>query len=646
MSRGLELSRRSFLMLGGASALLPFWPADALAELEREAPLYGISPFGELKYGPDFTHFDYVNLDAPKGGTFNFSPFSWTYNQSVLTFNTLNSFVPGGDAPPRMEMCFDSLFAGNIDEPASLYGLLAETVTISEDGNVFTFAIRPEARFHDDTPLTARDVAFTFNLYKEKGNPVLRLPLTEMTEALAVDDLTFRIRFSGRQTSRSLFTVASYPIMSEAFYTENPFDSSQLNAPLGSGPYRVGRFEAGRFIEYVRAEDYWARDLRVNRGMYHFDRLRIEFFRDRQGAFEAFKKGDIHYRQEASSNIWATGYDFPAIADGRVIKREFDSEKVPSMQAWALNQRRARFADVRVRRAIAMCFDFEWTNRNLFHGIYNRSNSSFEKSAFKAEGLPSPAELEVMERFREELPEEAFGEVYVQPGSDGSGRDRQLLQSAINLLTEAGWKKPEPATLWRRVLRFFRIVDALPDPLFVVDETGQRLTLEIMVQDDAFLRIVSPYVNSLRSIGIDASIRMVDSTQYEARRRDFDFDMMMMAFRFSALPARDGLFALFHSQTADINSSRNLPGTKSPVIDGLIDMAGAAASEEELTTILRVLDRVLRTRMDWIPNWFSANHLVSYWDLFGFDEPKPDYGFSPEALWWYDREKAGTVGRG
>lgn len=618
------LPRRQFLAFAGASIAAPLLPIDALAAVATETPLHGISPFGDLKYGPDFTHFDYANVDAPKGGTFNFSIPNWNFNQNVLTFNTLNSFVSRGDAPPRMEMCFDSLFSGALDEPASAYGLVAETITISGDRNSFTFKLRPEATFHDGSPLTAADVAFTYNLLKAEGHPIFALVLSEMTEAVADDPQTFRLVFSGKQNSRTIFSVIGFPILSEAYLTENPFDASQIKPLLGSGQYKVGRVSAGQFIEYDRFEDYWARDLPVNRGLNHFDRLRIEFFRDRTAAFEAFKKGDIHFRQEFTARVWATGYDFPAITQNKVLKREFPSEKTPAMQAWAINLRRPRFQDQRVRRAIGMCFDFEWTNRNLFYDAYARSNSTFERSDYKTEGKPSLEELALMEPFRDRLPEEVFGEVYVQPVTDGTGRDRTALRDARRLLTEAGWK---------------------PSGQFLANEAGERLTLEFLTQEEGIVRFTTPYMERLRAIGIDATIRMVDASQYQARQRDFDFDVVLMALSMGALPSQDTLSQLFHSRSADLPSSRNLPGTKDPVIDELIAMVGRAQSSDELTVIMRVLDRVLRTRSDWIPTYHAANHKVAYWDMFGFKDPKPDYGFPVESLWWYDEERAKAIGK-
>ncbi len=622
MSGSFRLSRRHFLALGAAAALSP---RQAFATVPTGTPLHGLSAFGDLKYAPGFPHFDYASPDAPKGGTFNFSIPNWAYNQSPLTFNTLNSFTPKGDAPPRMGMCFDTLMATALDEPDAVYGLLAETVTIGEDRNSFVFALRPEARFHDGSPLTAEDVAFTMNTFKEQGHYDLQLPLAQLVSATAEGAHTVKLAFNGKQSERTILSVAIFPIISKAYYTQNDFSASTLTPPLGSGPYKVGRVAAGATIEYERVADYWGRDLGVNKGLNHFDRIRIEFYRDRQAAFEAFKKGDVLYRQEATSRIWATGYDFPALKDGKVVKREFPGEKRPFMQAMALNQRRQRFLDPRVRQAVALCFDFEWTNRNLFYGAYERSHSTFERSPYRAEGLPSPAELALLEPLRGQIPEAAFGEAVLQPASDGSGRDRKLLGRASRLLGEAGWKRK--GTL-------------------VENDKGERLTLEILVEDDTFTRVFTPFVENMRAIGIDAAIRMVDSAQYTLRQTNFDFDMTSVAYSLSATPTGDEIELFFASRGADSPSARNLPGTKDAAVDALVAAVGAAPDRESLVVAMRALDRVLRARMDWIPNWYAANHKVAFWDMFGFKEPKPDYGFPVEALWWYDEAKAKAIGKG
>lgn len=621
---GLKIGRREFLALAAGIGATPLLPGRPFAHSQPETPLHGLSAFGELKYAPAFAHFDYVNPDAPKGGALNFSPPNWLYNQNVTTFNTLNSFVLAGDAPPRMEICYDALMKRALDEPDALYGLLAETVTISPDRNTFTFALRPEARWHDGSPLTADDVAFSYTTFKEKGHPLLMLPLADLVSAEAVDPKTARLTFSGRQSSRTIQTAAVFPIVSKAWFSDHPFDSSQLVAPLGSGPYKVARIAAGQTIVYERVADYWGADLPVNRGLNNFDAIRIDVYRERQAGFEAFKKGDVTYRQEFTSRTWATGYDFPALSEGKVVKREFPEEKSPKMQGWAINQRRPQFTDVRVRRAIALCFDFEWTNRNLFYGLYQRSQSCFQLSEFVAENMPSPEELALLEPLRDEIPAEAFGEAVMQPVSNGSGRDRKLLGEASRLLTEAGWKRQGQ---------------------LVQNEKGERLMLEILVNDEVFVRVDSPFVENMRAVGIDASIRQVDPAQYAARQNDYDFDMMSLALALPATPTYDTLQNIFHSRTAAISGSRNLPGTSSPAIDSLIALAGNAKSREELVTALRALDRVLRARVDWIPNWHSANHRAAFWDMFGFVEPKPDYGFPIETMWWFDKDKAAAIGK-
>ncbi|WFP79198.1 extracellular solute-binding protein [Mesorhizobium sp. WSM4906] len=619
------LPRRDFLALGAATAARALLPGRAFAAIPTGVKVHGLSAFGDLKYKPDFTHFDYVNPGAPKGGQMNFAPPNATLNQSFLTFNTLNSLVLKGDSPPRTELCFDSLMTSALDEPDAVYGLLAESVTLSQDRNGFRFALRPQARFHDGTPLTADDVAFALKLYKDQGHPNLSKALRYMTEAVAIDAVTLNLTFNGEQSAQNILSVVVMPIVSKAFYTANEFDASTMTPPLGSGPYKIGRVVAGQTVEYERVADYWGRDLPVNRGVNNFDRIRIDFYLDRQAAFEAFKKGDTHFREEFTSRVWATGYDFPALKESKVVKREFPGEKSPDMQAVALNQRRAQFRDVRVRQAIANCFDFEWTKRVLFFGSYERSQSNFERSDYKAEGLPSPQELALLEPFRAELPPETFGEPVMQPVSDGSGRDRKLMGKASRLLAEAGWKRTGD---------------------FVVNEKGERLRVEMLAEDDGIVRLFTKWFENMKAIGIDASIRQVDSTQYEQRQSDFDFDFNLLHWSIGATPTADGLEMLYDSRMAKIPGQRNYPGTESRAIDALIVAVGKAGNRAELVTVLRALDRVLRARLDWIPTYYLANHRVAYWDMFGFPEQKPDFGFPVETTWWIDKEKAAKIGKG
>lgn len=623
-----KLNRRTvmsgFLAISGSAIGASLLGRQAFADVPVNQPLHGISAFGELKYAADFTHFDYASPDAPKGGNFTFNPPVWALNQNPQTFNTLNSFSAKGDAPPRMELTFDSLMVAALDEPDALYGLVAKTITLSEDRNACLYELRTEARFHDGSPLTAADVAFTYQTLKEKGHPELRLTLAEFISAEADGDHKVRLVFSGKQSPRAFLDAATMPILSAKWYENHSFERSALEAPLGSGAYRVGKLSAGQFIEYERVADYWAKDLAAQRGMNHFDLIRIEFFLDRQPEFEAFKKGILDWRSESVAKLWTTEYNFPAMQQKKIVKRTFPRERRPTMQAWAVNQRRERFRDPRVREAISLCFDFEWTNKNLFFGLYARAQSCFGNSDFEAVGLPTSDELDVLARYRDRVPEAIFEAPVSMAVSDGTGRDRAQFSRAIKLLQDAGFERQNGHFL---------------------DKDGQTFKLELLSNSQSLNRVYEPLVQRMRSIGIDASLRMVDAVQYQARVQNFDFDMMGMAMLSSPTPTRESLSSMFSSASADINGSRNYPGAKDALLDEMIDAIGAVQSRADLIAHMRVLDRYLRLRRDWIPNWTSANHLIAYWDRFGFKEPKPDYGFPVETLWWIDEEKAKAIGK-
>ena len=621
MSRaGPGLTRRAALRLGAAGALYATMSPWAWAA--GRTGLHGLSVFGDLRYPADFTQFDYVDPSAPKGGQINFQPPYWYFNQNVQTFNTLNSYVLRGDAPPRMEICFDSLMTRASDEPDAMYGLLAETVDVSADGNVFTFHLRGGARFHDGSPLTADDVAFSFMLIKKDGHPNLSQLITELVSAEAADPATVVVTLSGAQGRDTILTIAGLPVFSKAFYTENDFLAGTLKPPLASGPYKVGRVSAGRFIEYERVADYWGRDLPVNVGFNNFDRIRVDFFTERQTAFEAFKKGEITFREEFTASTWAQEYNFPAVVQGKVVKSLFPGDRRPSFQGWFINTRRAKFRDPRTRQAIATAFDFEWSNRNLFFDAYTRLTSWFEASDFAAVGTPTPEELALLEPFRAELPPEVFGEPYVPPVSDGSGRDRKLLRQASELLAAAGWTQTGSR---------------------VTDEEGAPLEVEFLIDAATFERVLSPYVNNLKLIGIDAWIRQIDPVQMQSRQNDYDFDITMFAVSLDGTPL-DGLPQIFGSVAADTPGTYNRAGIKEPVVDALLARLPSVASREELVAITRSIDRVVRARHYWIPNWYRATHNVAHWDLFGWSENKPDYAFTPETTWWFDRDKAVAIG--
>ena len=620
------LTRRAFTGLGLAGvAALAARPGFSLAASPTGVALHGLSVFGDLKYPADFAHFDYVNPDAPKGGRMNFSVPNWAFNQNPQTFDTLNTFILKGNAPPRMELCYDALMVAAADEPSAIYGHLAQTVTISDDRNAYTLTLRPQARFRSGEPVTAGDVAFTYETMKRDGHPSVALPLQRLAKAEALDAATVRLTFDGTQSDAIVITLMALPILRRVDVEAKGFTKTTLEAFDGSGPYRPGRFDVGRYMEYERDPDWWAKDTFLGRGVHNFDTVRIDFFRDRQAAFEAFKKGEIEFREEFVSKTWATEYDFPALADGRVVKTTVPEEKLPDLQGFVCNLRRAKFADPRTRRALGLAFDFEWTNRTLFYGAYAQTDSYFEKSQFEATGMPSPGELALLEPLRDKLAPAVFGEPIAPPLSDGSGRDRRLLREANGLLAQAGWKREGRS---------------------LVDASGNPFTIEILMRSPSFERIMAPWAKNLQALGIAAELRLVDPAQYQKRIDTFDFDITGARRSLGATPSREGLQQIFGSSSADVEGSTNLAGLKDEAVDALIDAVGRAKSRADLITAMGALDRVLRSTYAWLPNWHSANHRIAYWDKFGRPEEKPDYAFTPETTWWQDDAKATAVGKG
>lgn len=615
-----RLNRRTLLKLTGAAAAFSAMPR--LPAFAGGAASHGLSVFGDLKYAPDFAAFDYVNANAPKGGRMVFTAPSWAYNQNAQTFNTFNSFILKGDAPPRMELCFDTLMVRALDEPDAMYGLVAESVEILDGGNTYVFHLRQKARFHDGAPLTAEDVAFSFMTLKELGHPLIQQTITELVEAKALDERRVEIRFSGRQSRQLPLTVAALPILSKDYYTTYDFAQSTLTPPLSSGPYRVGSHEVGRYVEYRRVEDWWGKDLPVSRGAFNFDVLRLEFFRDAQVAFEGFKKGSITFQEEFSSKRWATEYAFPAIAEGRVKRAEYPDHRPSGAQGWFFNTRRDKFADPRIRQAIGLAFDFEWANKNLFYGLYTRTNSFFENSVMMAEGEPKAEELALLDPFRDALPETVFGPAIMAPVSDGSGQDRALLRAADSLLKEAGCQRDG-----RRLL--------LPD--------GKPFEIEFLSNTQAFERIVLPYVKNLERLGIKASFRLVDPSQYQSRLNDFDFDVCGRRYSLEATLG-ESIRQFWGSKAASTPGSYNIAGIANPAIDALIEKAIYAKTRQEMEIAARALDRCLRAGYYWVPQWFKPIHTVAMWDIFGMPDEPPTYDFPVETTWWFDKDKAAALG--
>ncbi len=617
-----RLTRRRVLTLTAGVAVAAAG-TDLPACAEEDIESHGISAFGDLAYPPDFQHFRYVDPNAPKGGTFSQIGPDRQFNQNFLTFKSLNSYILKGDAAQGMELTFATLMARSGDEPDAMYGLAASKVRRSADGLTYSFFIRPDATFHDGARLTAHDAAFSLNLLKQKGHPLITQLLRDFIGAKANDDETVVATFAPKRARDVPLFVAGLPIFSRAYYATREFDQSTLDVPLGSGVYKVGRFEPGRFIEYERVKNWWGAELPVGRGLNNFDIVRFEYYRDRTVGFEGFTAESYLFREEFTSRTWATRYDFPAVKDGRVKKDILPDDTPSGAQGWFINTRRAKFADPRLREALCNAFDFEWTNKTIMYGSYERTVSVFQNSDMMAKGKPSPEELALLEPFRGRVPEEVFGEPYLPPVSDGSGQDRALLRKATQLLKEAGCN----VTDGKRTL-----------------PNGERVTIEFLIDEPTFEPHHMPFIKNLAVLGIDASLRIVDPVQYRARRDSFDFDVTVDRFGFSATPG-DSLRSFFSSQAAALKGSNNLAGIADPAIDALIDAIMAAPSRPALTSACRALDRVIRAGRYWIPHWYKPSHWIAYWDVFGRPASQPRYFRGIPETWWYDPAKAAKIQR-
>jgi microcin C transport system substrate-binding protein len=578
---------------------------------------HGLSAFGELKYQADFKHFDYVNPDAPKGGRLATMPTS-----AINTFNHFNAYMLRGDPAYGVAFLFDSLMVRAQDEPDAVYGLIAESAEVADDKMSATFYLRPEARFRDGTPLTAEDVAFTLDTLKTKGHPRYQLALRDVVSATAIDPRTVKYQFKGENLRDLPAFVATLPVFSRAFYTANDFLKESLDPPLGSGPYEVGEFRPGTFVVYKRRKDYWAADLPVNRGRYNFDELRFEYYRDRAVGLEGFKAKAYDLREEFTSKSWATEYDFPAVRSGQVLKLTLPDGRPSGAQGVLINTRRAKFADRRVRKALDYAFDFEWTNKTLFYGMYTRTASYFENSDLKAQGAPSPAELALLEPYRDKLPPEVFGEPYTPPVTDGSGRFRPSIRVASQLLDEAGW----------------RVQDGVRK-----NDKGETLDIEFLIDDPVSQRIMGPYADKLKDLGVNASLRRVDPAQEQERQRRYDFDVLTSRFSLSPTPGPE-VRAFWQSDAGKEDGSYNLAGIADPVVDALIDKILTAKSRDELRTACRAMDRVLRAGHYWVPEWYKPVHHIATWDKFSRPAVQATYAEGVLDTWWYDPDKAAKLG--
>ncbi|MXU64202.1 extracellular solute-binding protein [Oceanomicrobium pacificus] len=598
------------LFLFGVSALAALVLAtDARAD-GHVTESHGISTYGELKYAADFEHFDYVNPDAPRGGEYS----SWAFG----SFDSMHPYTIKGRAGRLSSIMFETLMEASADEVDALYGLLAETVRYPEDRQWIEFDLRPEARFSDGSPVTADDVVFSYEILRDKGLPSLKVVFEDFETVEALDGDTVRYTFrEGSATKDLSTTAATLPVFSRADWEGKDFSESTLEPGIGSGPYMFDRIDVGQTIVYRRNPDYWGADLPINRGRHNYDTIRLEYYADYNAAFEGFKAGDYTFRTEASSLIWGTEYDFPAVQNGQVVKVELDDGGLGLAQGFFFNLRREKFQDPRVRQAIGMMFNFEWSNQTLFYGLYDRVTSFWENSDLKATGLPDAAELALLEPLRDMLPDSVFTEeAVVPPVSAPSQLDRKLVRAAGQLLDAAGWT----------------VVDGQRR-----NADGDLLSVEILNDSPSFDRIINPFVENLRRIGIDAVHNRIDNAQMTDRERTYDFDMLTDIYGMSLTPG-SGLKQYFGSEVSD-ESVFNKAGLRSEAVDALIEKVLDAESRDEMTVAVRALDRVLRAERIWVPQWYKSVHTVAYYDYYEHPDPLPPYALGSLDIWWANAEK-------
>src|SRR6266404_9435348 len=546
----------------------------ALATAALAAGTYGLSLFGELKYGPDFKNFDYVNPNAPKGGTMKFS--------AIGTYDTLNGFVVKGVAAVDIGRIFDTLMLPSQDEPSSEYGLVAESVDLASDKLSVLYTLRKEPRFHDGSPMTADDVVWTFETLRAKGHPSYRSYYGDVTKVEKEGERGVRFTLKSADNRELPQIIGQMPVLSKAYWSTRDFSKTTLEPPLGSGAYKIDSFDPGRSVTYRRVADYWGEDLPVNKGRHNVDVLRYDYYRDGTIALEAFKAGQYDIRLENSSKSWATGYDSPALREGLIKKEEIPNQLPSGMQGFGYNLRRPILQDPRVRQALAYAFDFEWSNKNLFYGAYTRTRSYFDNSELAATGTPQGAELQLLEKFRGKIPDEVFTKEYNPPKYDGSGNIRDGLREALKLLQAAGW--------------------TFKNEKLVNEKTGQPFVFELLLDNPQFERIVLPFAKNLERMGITARVRTVDNAQYEKRMETFDYDMTIVAFGQSLSPGNEQR-EYWGSKAADEEGSRNLLGIKNPVLDELIEELIKAPDRASLVAHTRALDRILQYGYYVIPNY-------------------------------------------
>jgi microcin C transport system substrate-binding protein len=588
------------------------------AQAEAIAPMPGIAMHGAPKYAADFKNLDYVNPDAPKGGTLRLGV--------AGTFDSLNPYIIKGVAAPGINMAYQTLMANSEDEAFSEYGLLAETIETPQDRSWVVFNLRQEARWNDGKPVTAEDVVWSFNTLMSKGHPFYRAYYANVKSAAAETPLRVKFTFNMAGNRELPLIMGQMPVLPRHFWAgegqAKDFAKSTLDAPLGSGPYRVKAVDAGRRITYERVTDWWAKDLAVVKGQYNFDTIVYDVYRDETVLLQAFFSGNYDFRQENVAKSWFAEYDQPPVRAGLIRKEEIHHSLPAGMQSFAFNIRRKMFQDIKVRQALGLAFDFEWSNKQFAYGTYKRTQSYFANSELASSGLPEGRELEILQKFKGQVPEEVFNKEFTLPRTSGSGQDmRQNLSAARQLLTEAGWQMGKDGLL---------------------EKEGQPFKFEILVESEMFERWINPVISNLKKLGVEAKLRIVDTSQYQQRMDNFDFDMTVANFGQSLSPGNEQR-DFWSAAKADVKGSRNLIGIKNPAVDQLVDMIISSPDRAELIARTHALDRVLLWNYYVIPQWHLDYFRVAYWDKFGKPAISPKYGLGVVDTWWYDAEKAAKI---
>lgn len=595
---------------------LSFGSAQAAEQAQvQSAAVHALAMHGDPKYPAGFTHFDYTNPDAPKGGEMRLATSS--------PFDTLNGFIIKGVAAPGLAMTYQTLMENADDEAFTEYGQIAASVEMPEDRSSVTFNLRPEARWNDGKPITADDVVWTFDTLMTKGHPFYRAYYGHVKAAVAENARRVKFTFEGAGNRELPLIMGQMPVLPKHYWADKDFAATTLTAPLGSGPYKVKSVESGRRIIYERVKDWWAKDLAVNRGRYNFDTIVYDVYRDETVLLQALFANAYDFRNENVAKSWYGEYDQQnPVKDGLINKDEITHEIPTGMQSFAYNIRRDIFSDPKVREAIGYAFDFEWSNKQFAFGAYKRTASYFANSELASSGIPQGRELEILEKFRGKIPEEVFTKEFANPKTSGSGQDmRGNLSKAKQILAEAGWRIGASGLL---------------------EKKGKPLQFEILINSDMFQRWINPFIQNLKKLGIGAKLRLVDTAQYQNRTDNFDFDMTIGSFPQSLSPGNEQV-DFWGSEKADVNGSRNIIGIKNPVVDALIQQIIMAPDRAELIALTHALDRVLLWNYYVIPQWHLNIHRIAYWNKFGRPEVTAKYGLGVPDTWWYDPAKAAKI---